>query len=380
MVQRAALEEFKSGHFENGFNYSYFVPSKINLQWEWADGTLNELLEKASIKLGELNSFARLVPNIDLFIHLHITKEAVISSRIEGTRTQMDEALLPEEEISPEKRNDWHEVQNYTKAINVAIERLATLPVSTRLLKETHEILLSEVRGESKLPGEFRSSQNWIGGNSLADAVFIPPAHSYVGELMGDLENFLHNSDIHVPGLIRIGLAHYQFETIHPFLDGNGRIGRLLITLFLVSEKILERPLLYLSVFFEKNKSLYYDNLTAVREKSDLIRWLKYFLVGIEQTATLAVDTLGQVLRLKKDMEDLISATMGRRGVTALLLLTRLFETPAVTVKEVQVICGLSKKAAGDLTNAFVENGILAEVTGNTRNRIFLFERYVGLF
>ena len=380
MVTGASLEKFESGHFEKGYNYSYFVPTKINHQWEWADGTLNELLEKASIKLGELNSFARLVPNIDLFIHLHITKEAVISSRIEGTRTQMDEALLPEEEISPEKRNDWHEVQNYTRAINVAIERLSTLPLSTRLLNETHGILLSGVRGESKLPGEFRTSQNWIGGNSLADAAFIPPAHDYVGELMGDLENFLHNKDIHVPALIRIGIAHYQFETIHPFLDGNGRIGRLLITLFLVSEKILERPLLYLSVFFEKNKSLYYDNLTIVREKSDLVRWLKYFLVGIEQTAALAVDTLNHVLMLKKEMEDLITAKMGRRGASALILLTQLFETPAVTVKEVQAICGLSKKAAGHLVDKFVENEILGEVTGNTRNRIFLFEWYVELF
>ncbi len=380
MVNRASLENFESGHFEKGYNYSYFVPTKINHQWEWADGTLNELLEKASIKLGELNSFARLVPYIDLFIHLHITKEAVISSRIEGTRTQMDEALLPEEEISPEKRNDWHEVQNYTRAINVAVERLTTLPLSTRLLKETHGILLSGVRGETKLPGEFRTSQNWIGGNSLADAAFIPPAHTYVGELMGDLENFLHNSDIHVPALIRIGLAHYQFETIHPFLDGNGRIGRLLITLYLVSEKILEKPLLYLSVFFEKNKSLYYDNLTMVREKSDLVRWLKYFLVGIEQTAAQAVDTLGRVLKLKKDMEDMITAKMGRRGASAIILLTQLFETPAVTVKEVQTICGLSKRAAGKLVDAFVENKILGEITGNTRNRIFLFKSYVELF
>ena len=380
MVNQDSLEQFNSGHFEKGYDYSYFVPTKINHQWEWADGTLNELLEKASIKLGELNSFARLVPNIDLFIHLHITKEAVISSRIEGTRTQMDEALLPEEEISPEKRNDWYEVQNYTRAINVAIERLSHLPLSTRLLKETHGILLSGVRGESKLPGEFRSSQNWIGGNSLADAAFIPPAHDYVGELMGDLENFLHNTDIHVPALIRIGLAHYQFETIHPFLDGNGRIGRLLITLYLVSERILERPLLYLSYFFEKNKSLYYDNLTVVREKSDLIRWLKYFLVGIEQTAELAVDTLGQVLLLKKNMEELITTKMGRRGASALILLTQLFETPYVTVKQVQRICGLSKKAAGGLVDTFVKNEILAEVTGNTRNRIFLFERYLELF
>lgn len=380
MIIQASIEKFESGHLEKGFNYLYFVPTKINYQWEWADGSLNELLEKASIKLGELNSFARLVPNIDLFIHLHITKEAVISSRIEGTQTQMGEALLPEEEIQPEKRNDWREVQNYTAAMNVAIERLENFPLSTRLLRETHKILMTGVSGESKLPGSFRSSQNWIGGNSLADAAFIPPAHTHVGELMGDLENFLHNTDIHVPVLIRIGLAHYQFETIHPFLDGNGRIGRLLITLYLVSEKILEKPLLYLSAFFEKNKSLYYDNLTVVREKSDLLRWLKYFLVGIEQTATQAVATLSNVLQLKKNVEDRITLNLGRRSHNALILLTELFEHPYVTVNQVQSICNLSKKAAGGLVDVFVEQGILKEVTGNTRNRIFLFESYMDLF
>ncbi|HTK25204.1 MAG TPA: Fic family protein [Pyrinomonadaceae bacterium] len=380
MENSTSIEKFKSGHFEKGFNYSYFVPTKINHQWQWSDGTLSELLEKASIKLGELNSFARLVPNIDLFIHLHITKEAVISSKIEGTQTKMDEALLPEEEIVPDKRNDWQEVQNYTRAMNVAIERLKTLPLSTRLLKETHEILLSGVRGETKMPGEFRTSQNWIGGNSLTDAAFIPPAHEYVSDLMSDMEKLLHNDDIHVPALIRIGLAHYQFETIHPFLDGNGRIGRLLITLYLVSEKILERPLLYLSVFFEKNKSLYYDNLTVVREKSDLLRWLKYFLVGIEQTATQAVSTLAAVLQLKKDVEEKIRGNFGRRGPSALLLLTNLFENPFVTVKETSEICGVGKMAAGHLIDQFVEHEILKEITGNTRHRIFSFQPYIDLF
>jgi Fic family protein len=184
MEASISIDNFAAGHTEKGFNYRYFVPSKVNAQWQWSDGTLNELLEKASLKLGELNSFARLVPNIDLFIHLHITKESVISSRIEGTKTQIGEALLPEEEISKENRDDWLEVQNYTRAINTAIERMETIPLSTRLLKQTHEILLSGVRGEHKQPGEFRSSQNWIGGRSLSDATFIPPAHSYVNELM----------------------------------------------------------------------------------------------------------------------------------------------------------------------------------------------------
>jgi len=375
-----SIEKFEAGRYEKGYNYQYFVPTLVNRQWEWSDGTLNELLEKASIRLGELNAFARLVPNIDLFIHLHITKEAVVSSRIEGTQTAIDEALLPEEEISPEKRNEWREVQNYTQAIDTAITTLDKLPLSGRLLRQTHEILLSGVPGEHKMPGEFRASQNWIGGGSLADAKFIPPTHELVPELMGDLEKFLHSKDIHVPALIRIGIAHYQFETIHPFLDGNGRIGRLLITLYLVSEKILEKPLLYLSVFFEKDKSLYYDNLTIVRERSDLLQWLKYFLVGIEQTATQAVETLTKVLELKNSTEEKITSTMGRRGTSGLLLLNSLFAHPFVTVKNVEGVTGLSKKAAGDLVQGFVENNVLEEVTGNTRNRLFVFSPYLDLF
>lgn len=380
MPEIRIIEDFTAGHYEKGYNYSYFVPDYVNHQWQWSDGSLNELLEKASIKLGELNSFAKLVPNIDLFIHLHVLKEAVVSSRIEGTQTNIDEALLSEQEISPEKRDDWTEVQNYTNALNEAIIDLENLPLSSRLLKKTHETLMKGARGEHKMPGEFRTSQNWIGGASLADAVFIPPAHSYVNTLMGDLENFLHSSDIHVPALVRIGIAHYQFETIHPFLDGNGRIGRLLITLYLVSEKILEKPLLYLSVFFEQNKTLYTDNLMRVREKGDLLRWLKYFLVGIEQTATQAVQTLTDVLMLKARIETEITNGMGKRTGSALALLNELFRNPAVTKSAVEKKCELSKAAASELVNIFRNIGYLREVTGNQRNQIFLFDPYVKLF
>lgn len=374
------IEAYKSGRLEKGFNYSYFVPELINRQWEWKDPQLGTLLEKASISLGELNSFARLVPNIDLFIQLHLTKEAVISSRIEGTQTNIDEALMPEEEISPERRNDWLEVRNYSEAMGNAIKELEQIPVSSRLLCNAHEKLLSGVRGEHKMPGEFRTSQNWIGGASLSDAVFIPPAHTYVNELMGDLENFLHNEDIHVPALIRIGIAHYQFETIHPFLDGNGRIGRLMITLYLVSQKILHQPLLYLSVFFEKNKSLYYDNLTRVREKKDLMHWLKYFLIGVDETAQQASNTLTEILKLKEQVEKTILSAAGRRAHSALALLTHLFKEPFINVKQAEGICDLSTKAANDLVNLFVQHGILKEISGKTRYRFFLFAPYVDLF
>ena len=379
-MEKQIIEKFNAGHYEKGIAYKYFVPHLINVQWQWSDPTLNTLLERASIKLGELNSFARLVPNIELFIHLHVTKEAVVSSRIEGTQTNMDEALMPLEEISPEKKDDWLEVNNYTQALNMATKSLANLPLSSRLIKNTHEILLQGARGEHKMPGKFRTSQNWIGGNSLADASFIPPAHIYVDELMGDLENFLHNTDIEVPALIRIAMAHYQFETIHPFLDGNGRIGRLLITLYLVSEKIMEKPLLYLSMFFEKNKSLYYENLTRVREKNDMLHWLKYFLVGVIQTAEQAVNSLSSILQIKDRIEEKIKREWGRRIPKGLILFQHLFEEPFLQIKNIEKVCGLSTKAANDLAVKFVEDGILVEISGQTRYRVFVFQEYLNMF
>jgi Fic family protein len=374
------IEAFNAGRKEKGVEYLYFVPELVNVQWQWKDVHLGVLLEKASISLGELNSYAHLVPNTELFIQLHVTKEAVISSRIEGTQTQLDEALFPEEEILPERRNDWLEVRNYMEAMSGAIRQLESLPLSSRLLRQAHEVLLSGVRGQHRQPGEFRRSQNWIGGSSLKDAAFIPPAHHYVDQLMGDLENFLHNKEIVVPSLVRIGIAHYQFETIHPFLDGNGRIGRLLITLYLVSEKILHKPLLYLSSFFEKNRMNYYDNLTRVREKNDLLHWLKYFLVGVDETARKASQTLSEVLVLKQDTEHRLTETSGRRAKAALTLLSHLFVNPVVTVKQVQQICGLSVKSSNDLVTFFQDAGILKEVSGQTRYRIFAFNEYLDKF
>lgn len=374
------LEEFQAGHLEQGVGYKYFVPSNIYDEWSWKTASVNTLLEAAAIKLGELNSFARLVPNIALFIRLHVTKEAVISSRIEGTKTQMDEALLPETEINPKRRDDWREVNNYITAMNEAIESLKELPISSRLIKNTHRSLLNSVRGEHKLPGTFRTSQNWIGGNSLADARYIPPHADLLGALMSDLEKFLNDVNCVVPALIKIAIAHYQFETIHPFLDGNGRMGRLLITLFLVEQHILDQPLLYMSSYFEKNKELYYDNLNNVRAKNDMLQWVKYFLVGIEQTATLAVDTLNQILQLKTAIETEIRASYGKRSSSALNLLQYLFQQPTLTIETAAKTCSLSIKAAGELVRKMQTSEILIETTKQSRNRLFVFERYLDLF
>lgn len=337
-------------------------------------------MEKASLRLGELNSYSRLVPNIDLFIQLHVTKEAVLSSRIEGTQTHIDEALLPQSEVREERRNDWQEVRNYVNAINDAIKNLDKLPISSRLIRSTHKILLNSVRGEHKMPGEYRTSQNWIGGNAIADARFIPPHHQLVGELMGDLENFLNNPDVNVPDLVKIAIAHYQFETIHPFLDGNGRIGRLLITLFMVEEKILDKPLLYLSTYFEKRKDLYYDNLNMVRVNNDMLHWVKYFFVGIEQTATLAVQTLTKIIQFKEGIENHIRIHYGRRSTNTILLIHRLLQDPVITVDYAAHICGISYKAANDIVKLLCNDKYLVESTGQSRNRLFTFKPYTDIF
>lgn len=375
------LESYQSGQFmKSPAGYSYFVPSRINDQWIWADQEINVLVEKAAIRLGELNAYSRLVPDSRLFIQLHVTKEAVISSRIEGTKTQMDEALMDLDIISPERRDDWKEVNNYILAMQKAIANLENLPLSSRLLRETHQILLKGARGEHKMPGEFRTSQNWIGGSNLTNAVFIPPHHDHIHGLMSDLESFLHNEEINLSDLIKIAIAHYQFETIHPFLDGNGRIGRLLITLFLVEKGILSSPLLYLSTYFEQDKGSYYDHLTFVRTRNDMKSWLIYFLEGLIETAENASQTLVRILDLQKRVGDRIQKEFGRRSQHGLVLLRCLFEKPVVSVNQVKDMTGLSYNAANLLVQEFVLAGYLKEMTGYDRNRLFVFEEYLKEF
>ncbi|MFA5468798.1 MAG: Fic family protein [Sphaerochaetaceae bacterium] len=374
------IKNFKAGSYKEGYQYSYFLPEKINHPFTWTAPTINTLLEKASFKLGELNSFSHFVPDIDMFIIMHILKEAVVSSKIEGTRTSIADALSEERDIDPEKRDDWLEVHNYVKAMNSAIGELEKLPLSSRLLKNTHRILLSSGRGDQKSPGEFRRSQNWIGGASLADAVFVPPAHTELPYLLSDLEAFLNNEELQIPHIIKIAIAHYQFETIHPFLDGNGRVGRLLITLCLVAYSILDKPLLNISDFFEQNRALYYENLTLVRTQNNLTQWIKYFLVGLTQTADNSVKTLKGILTLKTNIEQNRLMGLGRRTQSALQLFGHLFKKPLLNVSDVQTFTNLSPKAANDLVAVFIELGILKETTGYQRNRIFIFNDYVDLF
>jgi len=373
------FEEFKAGTPKQQYQYKSFEPELVNHQWRWDDPAITTLLEKATQALGELNAFSLIVPEIDLFIRMHVIKEAQKSSRIEGTQTDMDEALMSEDQIQPEKRDDWREVRNYIDALNGAIAALASLPLSNRMLRDAHKTLMRGVRGEHKQPGEFRISQNWIGGSSLTDAVFIPAHPTSVPDLMSDLELFWHNEDIHVPHLIRAAISHYQFETIHPFLDGNGRIGRLLITLYLVSHGLLSKPSLYLSDFFERNRAAYYDALMRVRTSNDLSHWVKFFLKGAAETATKGRDTFQKILALRNEAESAVM-TLGRRSANAREALHVLYRRPFITAPELQEEISVSAPTVNAVIGDLIRLNILIEITGRQRSRLYSFDRYFKLF
>lgn len=373
------FENFVSGNYIQQYKYKSFSPNKINIEWSWEDPAMNVLLENANRNLGELNAFTKIVPNIDLFLKMHVVKEANNSSKIEGTRTEMDEALMKKEELSPEKRDDWQEVHNYIDAMNFAINELINLPLSNRLIKETHKILLNSVRGEYKYPGEFRKSQNWIGGSSLNDAFYIPPHFDEVMNLMSDLEMFIHNDNINVPHLIKVALIHYQFETIHPFLDGNGRIGRLLITLYLVNYNILNKPSLYLSDFFEKHRTSYYDALSLARKSNDIIHWIKFFLNAVNETCIKGKQTFFSILSLKTELDNLI-LSFGRKAKNAKIILDLLYENPVLTVSDCVELTGFTKKTVINIFDLLENNKILVETTGFKRNKIYSFKKYLDLF
>jgi len=374
------LDDYKAGNYKQQYEYKSFSPEFINHDWEISDPEIQHLLSEADRILGELNAFSQLVPDVDFFIRMHITKEATQSSRIEGTRTNMEEALLEEHDIDPEKRDDWEEVQNYIKAINQAIQQLETLPLSNRLLKDTHNALMQGVRGETKQPGQFRASQNWIGPN-LKHAVFVPPHHEQVPDLMSDLEKFIHNEESQVPHLIKIAIAHYQFETIHPFLDGNGRLGRLMIALYFASFELLHKPALYLSDYFERHKTQYVDYLMAVRESNQIKPWLVFFLIGVQETAKNSIQVFKDVLQLKEKLErEVLPHFSTRRQGNAQMLVRYLYQSPAIDIKIIAKLLDLNTNTASALVKDFVKHGVLEELTGKQRNRIFWFKEYVMIF
>ena len=372
------MQQFKSGQTINQGYYKCFQPELINRYWEITDMSVLQLLSKADRHLGRLDMYSEYV-NLELFIKMHIAKEATQSSKIEGTQTNIEEAFLAKEDIHSEKRNDWEEVQNYISAMNEAVKMLHTLPFSSRLIKQTHKILLQGVRGEHKLPGEYRTSQNWIGGASINDAVFVPPVHTAVNDLMSDIEKFANDELNPLPDLLKIALIHYQFETVHPFLDGNGRVGRLLITLYLVNKGILKQPVLYLSDFFERNRTLYYDNLMRVRTHNDINQWFKFFLTGVIETAKNGVTTFDGILQLQKMIDNKLKE-IGGRSADARKVVEYLYTQPIVDAQRVSSITGKSLKSTYSLLVLLEELEIVKEITGAQRGKLYMFEDYVNLF
>ena len=373
------MKQFQAGRLMQQAHYKSFQPNLIHRAWKVDDMALLQLLGQADRELGKLDMYSEYIPNIDLFIRMHVLKEATQSSKIEGTQTNMEEALLEKKDIAPERRDDWEEVQNYVAAMNEAVGRLQKLPFSSRLICDTHKTLMQGVRGRNKQPGEFRKSQNWIGGASINDATFVPPVHNSIGELIADLEHFVHEDRLHFPELLKAALVHYQFETIHPFLDGNGRVGRLLITLYLVSRGLLKQPVLYLSDFFERNRQLYYDNLMRVREKNDLLQWFKFFLVGVSETARSSIATFDNILKLQKKVEEQLRS-LGSRTANAQKVMYALYQHPVTDAARVGKAAGVSPASAYKLIADLERFGILKEVTGGKRGKQYVFDAYLKLF
>lgn len=373
------MKKFVAGKYIQHGGYQSFTPSFINHQFVWKNPQIDVLLEQAVRLLGELNAYADLIPDVDFFIQMKVVKEARDSNLIEGTKTELDDVLLPQEEINPEKRDDWDEVQNYIEALNSAIAQLPEFPLSIRLLKDAHKILLSGVRGKNRDPGKIRRGQNRIGGSSLADAIFVPPSAEKVPYLLGDLEKFWHNESLQIPELIKVAITHYQFETIHPFWDGNGRCGRLLIVLQLIDAQILRKPVLYMSTFFEKHRDSYYDSLSMVRKSNNLEQWIAFFLNGIAETAQNGLETFREIIALRQEYDAKI-LTLGSRAKNAQKLLLLMYANPIVNVKLVEMGLDMGFSSANRLLKSLTELGILTEVTGFSRNRLFVLEKYLNLF
>lgn len=343
---------------------------------------LQALLSRADRELGRLDGSIQTLPNPDLFVLMYVRKEAVLSSQIEGTQSSLQDLLAAEAQIlRPDRPQDVGEVVNYVAAMNYGLQRLRELPVSVRLIREIHAELLKGTRGGHLAPGQIRRSQNWIGpsGCTLNEATFVPPPPHEVAQHLSDLERFLH-SDTPLPALVRIGLAHAQFETIHPFLDGNGRVGRLLITFLLCEQRILQKPVLYISYYFKRYRQAYYERLQAVRDRGAWEEWLAFFLQGIIEVSRQATETARRILSLREDHRQAITASFGRAAGNGHRVLEFLYENPIVSVTQVKDLTRTTFPAANQLVARFVDNGILHEITGQARNRKFMYQSYIDLF
>jgi Fic family protein len=384
MMAKPAEVATRAGRYvHQATGYRAFIPAPLPPQPPLnLSGELHRHLSLADRALGRLDGSVLTLPNSDLFVFMYVRKEAVLSSQIEGTQSSLQDLLAAEAQLFDQNMpRDVDEVINYVRAMNHGIERLRELPLSVRLIREIHAELLQGVRGGGLQPGELRTSQNWIGpaGSTINTATFVPPPQDVVPQALGELENFLHAED-DLPPLIKIALAHAQFETIHPFLDGNGRIGRLLITFLLTQRGILHKPVLYLSHYFKRHREEYYDRLQAVRDRGAWEAWLGFFLGGVAEVAVEAAETARKILQLREQHRSAITAHLGRVAGNGHKVLESLFDRPILTVKDVKQVTGTTYAAANELVSRLTELGVLEEMTGYARNRRFRYASYIALF
>lgn len=379
-----ALSSFRSGRYVRQLEgYRAFLPQGLPPDPPIIyDDEMLALLSAADRALGRLDGSTDALPNPDLFVFMYVRREAALSSQIEGTQASLIDLLEFEAQAAePDRPVDVEEIVSYVAAMNYGLERLADLPVSLRLIREIHERLLAGVRGSERTPGEFRRSQNWIGppGCTLTDATYVPPPVAEMKDALGQWESFIHD-ERPIPVLVKVGLAHAQFETIHPFLDGNGRVGRLLITFLLVENDVLGRPLLYLSHFFKQHRQSYYDHLQGIRDDGAWEAWLRFFLRGVAEVAKEATDTARRIVAMREEHRSLITSNLGRGAGRGLTLLETLYFRPIVSVNTVMTITDLSFARANGLVQQMVGLGLLRETTGRRRNRVFAYEPYMALF
>ena len=382
------LEDFLSGKPEvrqkgELSEFQAFLPSFINREWYTEDPETNKLMGDAMLALGNLSTLAEHLPDVDIYIKMHIRTEANCSSRIEGTRTTLEEDLLPIEEIAPEKRDDYREVQNYVTAINYGIDQIMDpkgLPLCNRLLRNCHLHLMQGVRGENKTPGEFRRTQNWIGGHSINSASYVPPSEERVPELMDDFERFINAESKIVPPLMKAAILHYQFETIHPFLDGNGRIGRLMIPLFLLDQKILTKPCFYISSYLESHRSEYYSALQNARAENNLLGWYKFFLIAVMKTANSVVRKFQNVTNYVEELNQYLIESNRKNTKNIRDVIWVFYSNPTLDISQLREKTQLTSQTLNSILADLVRDGILEELTGFSRNRIYQMAKYINLF
>lgn len=374
------LEDYKVGRYIRMEGYRSLILSKINYDWEWEDSKLSLLVAEANRLIGEISIYSKLLPNVDVYIKMLSRIEANSSNRIEGAKTTIEEELLGEDNIEEEKKEDLARAKRYIEAINHGAERIKDGGnVCTKLMKELHKILMQEEDIDHKLIGKVRNMQNWVGGDSIENAEYVPPPYTEIEECLADFEEFANNEEIDTPHIVKLAILHYQFETIHPFLGGNGKIGRMIIPFYMKSKGMLNKPCLYLSEYLEKNKDRYFEELMNVRDKNNIIDWIKFFLESVIQTAKLTEKRFEKLSKFYDEIENL-ALDLPVKPENAFRVINVLFEEPIIDRTKLGELAGVKEGTMRTIINSLTEMGVIDKINGNDKSKIIVFKEYMDIF